>query len=240
MPFRELNVEEVAQYLHLSRADVELLVKRAEIPHEKRGGRQVFRRREIDEWASQRILGFGEKRLHEYHAKTTQSTRQQLGSEALMPLLVKPAHIAPAMAAKTRASVLRELVALADSTGFLMDPPELLKSLEERETLCPTGLPGGMAIPHPRHHQPFLFSESFIILGRCLQEIPFGAPDGQRTDLFFLLCCQDDRLHLHVLARLCLVAQKTDLLIRLRAAGDAEAMHAELTACETAALEGKK
>ncbi|MEI7730326.1 MAG: PTS sugar transporter subunit IIA [Verrucomicrobiota bacterium] len=240
MSFRIYNLEEVAQYLHLTHTDVETLVKRQEIPFEKRGDRLVFRKQEIETWASQRILGFEARRLADYHQKSTHATRDLFASGAILPLMIKQEHIAPALAAKTRASVLRELVHLAQSTGLVMDERELLTSLEEREALCSTALPGGLAVPHPRHYQHYLFETSFMVVGRTLQGIFFGAPDNQPTDLFFLICCQDERFHLHSLARLCLVAQKTELLTQLRDAPDAEAMHACLLAYEVEALNGKR
>ena len=58
MPFQMLNLEAVAEYLHLTPQDVELRVKNREIPFEKRGDRIVFHKHDIDAWASQRILGF--------------------------------------------------------------------------------------------------------------------------------------------------------------------------------------
>ena len=239
MPFREMHLEEVAEYLHLQPQDVEILVKRGEIPHTKRGGRVVFQRVEVDAWASQRILGLGAKPLKEYHARSTAATRKLVPGEELMPWLVKPAYVAPALKGKTRASILRELAKLADGTGLVADPEELLKSLEERESLCPTGLPGGLAVPHPRHHLPYMFQESFLLVARSLQDIPFGAPDGEPTRLFFLLACQDERLHLHTLARICLMAQKTELVPLLLDAPDAETMYQNLLACETEALQRK-
>ena len=57
MPFRLLDLDGVANYLHLTPADIEERVKNREIPFEKRGDRIVFRKAEIDAWASQRILG---------------------------------------------------------------------------------------------------------------------------------------------------------------------------------------
>lgn len=239
MPFREMNLNEVAEYLHLQPQDIEQLVKRGEIPHEKRGGRPVFRRLDVDAWASQRILGLGAKPLKEYHARTTAATRKLVPGEELMPLLVKPEFVHPELKGKTRSSILRELCRLADATGLVSDPQELLQSLEEREALCPTGLPGGLAVPHPRHHLPYLFQESFLLVARSLQDIPFGAPDGEPTRLFFLLACQDERLHLHTLARLCLMAQKTQLVLRLLEAPDSEAMYQSLLACEREALQLK-
>jgi mannitol/fructose-specific phosphotransferase system IIA component (Ntr-type) len=140
------------------------------------------------------------------------------------------------MAAKTKASVLRELAAQAGRTGRLNNPKDLQDSLEAREELCSTGMPGGFALPHPRVPDPYLFETSFIVLGRTVQEIHFGAPDGQPTKLFFLVCCQDDRLHLHTLARICLMARKTAVVDQLRQCPDAAAMHACLLAAEQEAL----
>jgi mannitol/fructose-specific phosphotransferase system IIA component (Ntr-type) len=124
------------------------------------------------------------------------------------------------------------LVALAGKTGQLNDPKTLIESLEAREELCSTALPGGFAVPHLRSQEPYLFETSFLVVGRPIQEIFFGAPDGEPTHLFFLICCQDDRLHLHTLARLCLIALKTNVLAALRAAPDAQAMRDALLAAE--------
>jgi mannitol/fructose-specific phosphotransferase system IIA component (Ntr-type) len=96
-----------------------------------------------------------------------------------------------------------------------------------------------MALLHPRHPDPFLIESSFITVGRTVQRIPFGAPDGRATDLFFLLGCPDDRLHLHLLARLCLMAQKTDVLAELRETSSAEAMYYALIQAEVAVLESQ-
>ena len=81
-----------------------------------------------------------------------------------------------------------------------------------------------------------MFEAPFLALGRTIQQIPFGAPDGRSTDLFFLLGCPDARMHLHTLARLCLMAQKTTLLADLRQAEDAAAMCECILAAEQAVL----
>jgi PTS system nitrogen regulatory IIA component len=236
MSYQILSVDAVAEYLHLTPADVTRRVKCNEIPHQKRGRRIVFSKEDIDLWASQRILRLPEQRLAEYHRKSTRGTREILPRQALLPDMIQPGFIAPALQAKTKSSVLHELVALAGSTGRVNNPHDLLSSLEARELLCSTGMPGGFALPHPRVPDPYLFETSFIVLGRTVQEIHFGAPDAQPTNLFFLICCQDGRLHLHTLARICLMAQKTVILDQLRQFSDAPAMHAALLAAEEEAL----
>ncbi len=224
----------------MSRAEVEQLLENEEIPCEQRGDRVIFRKRDIDAWASQRVLSLEDRGLAEYHRKTSRATRQVFETEAVMPELLRPEDIQPALAAKTKASVLREMVTLAEKTGKLYERKDLLASLEAREALCSTGLPGGLAVLHPRHHEPYMFESSFIVLGRTIQQIHFGAPDGLPTNLFFLVCCQDDRLHLHTLARLCLMALKTDLLNQLNTASDAPAMHQAILTAEQQVLSAKK
>jgi excisionase family DNA binding protein len=240
MSYEMLSLDGVAEYLHLTRADIEQRVKCNEIPHEKRGKKIMFPKDQIDQWASQYLLRLPGARLTEYHQKSTRGTRKILAHQTLLPEMIQPDYIAPALPAKTKSSVVHGLVKLGEGTGRLNDARELLTSLEAREALCSTGMPGGFALLHPRVPDPYLFESSFIVLGRTIQEIFFGAPDGKPTTLFFLVCCQDDRLHLHTLARICLLAKKTDVLEQLRQAPDAAAMHAALLAAEEAALGGKK
>lgn len=226
--------------MHLSRSDVEQLVKNRDIPFERHGDRLVFRKVEIDVWASPRILGMESRRLAEYHRKSSQGAQQIVQNAAIMPEMIQPSYIGPALTAKTKASVLRQMVALAEKTGRVCDSEALLEGLEAREELCSTGIPGGLALLHARNPESYLFESSFLSVGRTIQQIPFGAPDGRPTDLFFLIGCPDDRMHLHTLARLCLMAQKTDLLALLRQAPDAAAMCECMLASEQAVLVGRK
>lgn len=239
MPFQLLDIEGVADYLHLTPADIEQRVKSREIPFEQRGQRVVFRKRDIEEWASRRIMGFPAERLAAYHGKSTRHTKMILAREAILPEMLAAGAVASAMQCRTRASVLSELVALAQKTGNVCNEKDLLEGLKAREELCSTGLPGGFALPHPRFHEPMLFETSFIVVGRTVQEIFFGAHDGEPTQLFFLVCCRDERLHLHTLARLCLMAKKTEIICRLLDAPDAQTMREALLAAEREVLESE-
>ncbi len=236
MSHRTFNLEELRDYLHLANGDVERLMREADLPHETRGGRLIFRRSAVDAWASQRILQLPEKRLDIYHEKSTRGTRDVLPQAALIPELLHPDYIDLNLKSKTSASVLRDIVALAEKTDRLLDPRELLTSIVEREKLCSTALPGGVALPHPRNHEPYRYEGSFLVLGRTIQGVPFSAPDGHHTHLFILICCQDDRLHLHVLARLCVLLMKTDILARLDAASSPEEAYNALVEAEKSVL----
>ncbi len=222
MPYRILNIEEAAAYLNINVSELKELVKNGEIPFEQRGNRIVFKKGDIDDWGSKKILGMESVSLKKYHQTTT--SKNLLSEEALMPLLLKVDYISPALTGKTKPSIIREMAKLADKTGLISDIEELTKELIEREELCSTGLPGGIAILHTRTRHPYMYSNSFLAVGRSLQKIYFGAPDGEPTDLFFLICSKEDQLHLHTLARLCLMSHNTDMLEALRSAEDANQM----------------
>lgn len=224
MPHTVFNVGEVAEYLHIAQDDVKELVRSREIPFQQVGERFVFRKREIDAWASQRILGLQKQELTDYHKATTRSSRLAAMEDSVIGQLLAPSMIAPDLTSRTKAGVIRDMVTLAEKTDLVIYPAELLASLQERERMGSTALAGGMAILHPRHHDPYAFDRSFLVLGRTIQPVPFGSPDGDTTDLFFLLCCQDDKLHLHALTRICMLSYHTSVLFDLRQADGAEEM----------------
>lgn len=224
MPHTIFNLDEVAAYLHVTVPDVERLVREQAIPFKNQGNRPFFQRKDIDGWANQRIMGMSEQKLTDFHKKTTARAHDLSFSHALIPELMSPAGIEPELEAKTKPSVIRSMVKLAYATNLVIYPEDLQESVIEREKLCSTALAGGFSLLHTLHHDPYLFEDSFIVLGRTIQSLPFRAVDGQMTNLFFMLCCQDDRIHQHVLARLCMMCQRTNLILKLRSAEIAEEM----------------
>ena len=232
MPHRTLSSEQVAGYLHLESSEIERMAKRGEIPHHRNGPLLVFRKNEVDAWASQRLLALHPEHLIEYHNAASHKQHDMSARHALIPELMKPEWIVPEFHARTKPSVIREMCALADATKLVVDAADLQASLIEREKMASTALGGGVALLHPPYHQPYQFDDSFIVLARTLSAIPFGSPDGQATDLFFLICTQDDWMHLHILSRICMMCHTTSLLMELRDAADRDAMYAALVRAE--------
>jgi PTS system nitrogen regulatory IIA component len=114
--------------------------------------------------------------------------------------------------------VLRELVRLAEQSGQVYDPGAILTAIQQREEMASTALETGVAIPHLRRALPAVLGESVLAYGRTASGIPFGAARGGLTDVFFLVCCQDDRTHLRVLARLSRLLLRPGFLDSLRLA----------------------
>ena len=237
MPYRVMTVEQVAEYLHVATANIEELVHHREIPYERQGSRVLFRKVEVDAWASQRILGFSGKRLQNYHRNSSAGMKKNAATDAKLTDLLPRQFIQPNLPAKTRAAVIRDLAVLAGQTGLVTDATALAVSLREREDLFSTALPGGFALVHPRQHAPYMFERSFVMLARTPRPVPFGAQDGGETGIFFLICCQDDRLHLHVLARLSMICAQTELLAYLRAASTASEMAEAIAETEDAVVQ---
>ena len=237
-----MSLEQVADFLHISKDEVEKLARRGKIPSEKIGARFVFRQIEVDAWASQRLLEThaGDKPFFEFHDKSSAKRFEISHDHAIMPELLTVARIVPDLGAKTRASVLSEMTMIAGETGLLNDELDLLESLRAREELCSTALPGGIALLHPRHHHEYLFEESFIVLGRAAHPVPFGAPDGKLTDIFFLVCCGDDQLHLFALARICAMCNAAGLIDDLHDARTADEMFGIILAAEQTVIKSLK
>jgi hypothetical protein len=75
-----------------------------------------------------------------------------------------------------------------------------------------------------------------VVAGLTPSGIPFGAQDGTLTRLFFLICCKDDRTHLHVLARLGRMLQERRDIDRLLEASTPEELRDILRELEAAAI----
>ena len=216
----------------MSLNDLRHFAQRGEVASVKRGDMYFFEHRELDEWAQRRLMVLNEKTLTAEHKVAMIERRRNDGHDFHVADLLRPETIAPALTAKGRAGVLRDMTDFADSTGLLYDSETLFAELSAREEVASTAAGGGVAFLHPRYHDPYLFQETFLALGRTVRPVFFGSQDGEGTDLFFMICCTDHTLHLHILARLCLLAHGTPLLQELREAPDAETMHAALKKAE--------
>lgn len=240
MAYQLMDLKSAAAHLHMQENELRHFAQRDEVPCVKRGEAFFFEHRSLDEWAQRRLMAVNDRTLAAEHRLAMHERRSIAGDDAHVADLLSPDHINPALAAKTRAGVLRDMTDFAESTGLVYDPEALFSELSAREAIASTAAGGGVALLHPRYHDPYLFQETFITLGRAVRPVFFGSQDGEPTDLFFLICCTDHILHLHILARLCLLAHGTTLLDDLRAAEDAPAMHAALKRAEDEFLSSER
>ncbi len=201
MPHEQMNERQVADYLHMDLRELSKLASRGAIPCRKTARGFVFRKGDVEHWVEAQMHQLPRHRLAGIEKGV--SRHHGFDHEAMLVApLIPPGGLAAPLKARTREAVLRGMVDLADRAGMVYAHDELLEEVRDRETLCSTALAPGVAMPHPRHPLPYGIAASFVVVGLTQSGVPFGAADGSLTRLFFLICCKDDRTHLHVLARL--------------------------------------
>jgi mannitol/fructose-specific phosphotransferase system IIA component (Ntr-type) len=136
--------------------------------------------------------------------------------------LIPKNGLAVPLNARTRDAVIRGLVDLAAAAELVHARDNLIEEIRKREELCSTALVPGVALPHPRNPLPYDIAAGFVVVGLTPGGIPYGAADGSLTRLFFLICCKDERTHLHVLARLARMLHEPASIEELLSAQDAE------------------
>ena len=194
-----MDLEQLARYLRRDLREVSKLASRGHLPGQKVSGQWRFARAEINHWLETQMSSYDENQL-----TVLETAHHDRGADPdlLVSSLLSPESVAVPLAATTRFSVLKELVKLAEKSWQVYDPAAVLEAVRHREDMASTALDNGVAIPHPRRTMPTVLGESVLAYGRTASGIPFGAPSGGLTDIFFLICCQDDYTHLQVLARL--------------------------------------
>jgi PTS system nitrogen regulatory IIA component len=214
-----MDLEELASYLQRDLRDVSKLANRGHLPGQKIGGRWRFDSIAINHWLETQMPGLSDEELEalERHRSAT-----CVAEEPLVSSMLAESTIAIPLPASTKASVMKELVTLAEQSWQIYDPEVLLQAIKQREELGSTAIAGGIAFPHP--HRPVSTKaqgDAVLAFGRTSRGIPFGAPDGGLTDLFFLVTCRSADTHLRVLARLSRMMLRPQFLDDLRSVDSA-------------------
>jgi PTS system nitrogen regulatory IIA component len=121
------------------------------------------------------------------------------------------------------------LQAMADIASVQCGLPArtIFDAVLQRERLGSTGVGQGVAIPHARLRG---INQVVGVFARLRAPVDFDAIDGRPADLIFMLLAPEDAgaEHLKALARVSRLLRREDVRQRLRAAPDADAIHAVL------------
>ena len=211
------SLGELARQLGRDRREIEKLVSRGRIPGRKVSGDWQFHPVEITQWLEKEMREYTDGEL----AAVEESQRsQEVDADVPVSSLLHADTVQVPLEARTKRSVLESLVEVAGRTWQIWGPAEVLRAVQAREEVLPTSYENGVAIPHPRSPLPDAMGESVVAYGRTLSGMPFGAPKGKLTDIFFLVLCRDSRTHLQVLARLGRLMQLPGFLDELRETND--------------------
>lgn len=206
-----MDLNQLASFLGRDARELGKLALRGNLPGRKIAGEWRFAPAEIHHWLEQEMPLFSDRDL-----RALDPACPTLGVTPVLSSLLPVECIDLALPARTRKSVLRELVGIGDRAGRIWDPSTILSAVEAREEMGSTAQPDGYAVPHPRRRLENTLSDSFIALGRTSSGIPFGEKSGGLTDLFFLVCSTNDCEHVRILARLARVLRTPGFLNQLR------------------------
>ncbi|MGW7270285.1 PTS fructose transporter subunit IIABC [Streptomyces sp. NPDC054864] len=122
--------------------------------------------------------------------------------------------------AGTKEAAARALAERMVALGRVTDLDGFLADVAAREAQMPTGLDGGIGIPHCRSAH---VTEPTLAFGRSAEGIDFGAPDGP-ADLIFLIAAPAgaDDAHLTILSSLARQLMDEEFTTALRGAADAQ------------------
>lgn len=207
-----LTVRQLAEMLRQDAREVERMASRGHLPARRVGGEWTFAAAEIHLWLEKKLPGYSDEELSRF------DTSEGAQGDLLLCSMLAQDSIALDLHVKTRASLLQEMVRLAERSWQVWDPQMLLSGLRDRELRGSTALSGGVAIPHPARRLPDSLGESVVSLARLAEPLHLGAPDNRPSDLVFMVACRGDSTHLQVLARLSRLLMRADLLEGLRQA----------------------
>ena len=217
VPVETFNLKSLAHFLGRDARDLEKLASQGRIPGHRINGNWRFHRAEVHHWLEREMPHFSPDQLEKFEENVRDVATEDVDTLLTVRPLMQEATTAVPIEGRTAQGVLRSLITTANQTWQLYDPPRIFEVVREREALQSTAMPGGVALPHPGRRLPNDLGESIVAYGRTPSPIPFGGPNGQLTDIFFLILCREDRLHLQVLARLARMIQRPGFLEQLRA-----------------------
>lgn len=226
------NLKQAAEHVQIDANELKHVAQRGEIDATVRGGEWWFDHAALDEWAQRNLLAANARGLATRHRALDEKRRRDRLPELGVGALLCAEAIDLAVPAKAKAGMIRDMTDLAERSGLVYDPDALFRALVEREEAASTAVGAGAAFLHPKYHDPYVFERTFIAYGRSERPIFFGAPDGAGTRHFFLICSTDHEQHLHILARLAVLAHGTGLVEALDAAESPDDVLDAVRRCE--------
>lgn len=141
--------------------------------------------------------------------------------------ILRPEAVKIATSFTSKKRLFQELGELAASV-YGVPARTVVEALQDRESLGPTGVGGGIALPHARLASVDRVVGLFI---RAEKPFDFDAVDRKPVDLVFALLAPEDAgvEHLKALASVSRTMRDASLCAKLRANTDPTTLHAMLT-----------
>lgn len=145
--------------------------------------------------------------------------------------ILKPDAVRVVGQVSSKKRLFQDLGEIAEAV-YGLSPSEAVDALQDRESLGPTGVGHGIALPHARIHGLSTVSGIFL---RIEKPLDFDSVDRQPVDLVFALFAPKDSGvdHLKALALVSRTMRDTGVCTKLRANSDPATLFAILTEFRT-------
>jgi PTS system nitrogen regulatory IIA component len=210
----DLDLAQIAQYLHLTPTQVEKMVDRGRLPARRVGGHWRFNEGEIHHWLEEQI-GASDDSVELARVQRVVDRMTDESHDRELHELCTVDTIEIPLRARTRSSVIRNMCDLVAKSGLMWDSPAMAEAVKSREKMHPTALDCGVALLHPRRPQTSILADTVVGLAVSQAPLPFS-DSGHMTDVFFLICSYDDSAHLRTLAKISRLIAIDSFLDRLR------------------------
>lgn len=206
----DLKLKDVADLLNVSEITIRRWLADGKIPAYRINHQYRFNREEIENWVLSHKLGHGHTPHNEQpNQGTPRATKGGIKQFSLYRAIHKGGvlHNVPG---NTKEDVIRNSMRIL-AKELNLDAEVLAELLLDRENIQSTALNNGIGIPHTRD---FLLSAHFDAVTIVFPEKPiaYGSLDGKPVHtLFFLFAC-DDKMHLHLLAKIAHLSSQNDTI----------------------------
>jgi PTS system nitrogen regulatory IIA component len=197
----DLNTQEIAELLNVSKGTVIHWIEEGKIPAYKISDDYRFSRRDIEDWIMQNQqetdkIGQGEE------------VRENGLNQYSLFRAIHRGFVFDDIPGSTKEELIRNTTARL-SEQLEIDAELLGDLLCDRERMMSTGLGRGIAVPHARD---FLLSTHYDVLAVVYPEeaIEYDSLDGEPVHTMFFLFACEDRRHLNILAKIAHLVNQTD------------------------------
>jgi PTS system nitrogen regulatory IIA component len=190
----DMNIQEVAERLHMPVETVQRWVRQGKIPMQQTSGNYTIRPEMLARWAAEHHL-----KVHDpKRAGLLTATEQAL--EGLLPAMRRGGFLYH-LSGGGKEALLRSAVDGAPNLAA-SDRDRVHEKLLEREQLASTGIGHGIALPHPRSHLDIRLPAPQITTCFLAQPVAFDAIDGRPVSVMMILLSGSTKEHLSLLSKL--------------------------------------
>ena len=196
----DLKLKDVAELLSVSETTIRRWLSEGKIPAYRLHHQYRFSRTEIENWMLSRRLGTeGVREERQIYPEEESATKKGWQQFSLFRAIHKGIVLHRPKAIDKESLICDAMHHIAPM--LMADSEGMSEMLIERESLMPTSIGFGIAVPHTRD---FLTKGSLDMVCPVFLEEPieWGALDKERVYLLFFFFASDDKKHLNLLAKL--------------------------------------